>query len=142
MARCNDCNKGCSKCDCEDLFPISTDDVEYTGSFLPNLNIVTGTNLTVALGIIDNLIGSLAIPNISEVVGGTATATADGVQRVFTIPHPLGVVPSGVVVNATDEDNSSNFIISFTDTQISIEYSVAPSQGDEISWSWIAVVNG
>jgi hypothetical protein len=77
----------------------------------------------------------------TNIKGGTATASGDAVNKVFTIPHGLGgVVPSGITV----EDGSVNAIgarvITANTTNIIITYEVPPPSGtNNLSWVWTAI---
>lgn len=131
----------CKKCSTVAPTLKPTDEVYYSGEYLPRLGINTGDLLT---GILVKIDAALAVvPGSSNdlVHAGVSTQTADGVQKAFSWNHNLGDQPSGVTVVATSNTNNQSFTTSWTLSQITVTYSIAPSQGDTISWSYIAVKN-
>lgn len=131
----------CKKCSTVAPTMKPTDEVYYSGEYLPRLDVNTGDPLTGILVKIDQALS--VIPDITyELVrGGSVTMVGDGVQKVFQFNHNLGDLPSGISVVATSSNNVQVFKSNWNLTQIIVTYSVAPSNGDTISWTYIAVKN-
>lgn len=114
---------------------VTSDNIIYSGSFLPTLNIMPNDNLTDILGTIDTYLSTF-IGGDYIIKGGINTQTADGLTLVFNIPHTLGQVPTTYSVEPTNQQTANNFSITTTLTNLVITYPVAPSQGTNLSWAW------
>ena len=123
----------CQKCETEGQ--IDSNDVFYTGSYLPDLDIQTNTNFTQVLQKINDLFGGNLGLNIQS---GNFVQSSDGLTLIYQIPHNLGGIPTGISVQSLNQ-NSPNFTVSYNFNYITITYTVAPSLGDQISLSWIAI---
>lgn len=110
---------------------IDSNDVYYSGEYLPNLNINTQATLTTILQTLDVLTGINYL-----IKGGINTQTADGLTTVFNIPHTLGSTPNTYSVEAASQNSASNFSVTTNSTNLIITYPVAPSQDASLSWSW------
>lgn len=110
---------------------IDSNDVYYSGEYLPNLDINTQATLTTILQTLDTLAGINYL-----IKGGINTQTADGLTTVFNIPHTLGSTPNTYSVEAASQNSASNFSVTTNSTNLIITYPVAPSQDALLSWSW------
>lgn len=76
----------------------------------------------------------------SNIKGGTATASGDGITKVFTILHGMDSVPTNVTVEDASIDSIGSRVISKDGTNITITYEVAPPMGtDNLVWIWTAI---
>lgn len=71
--------------------------------------------------------------------GGTATATGTGSATTFTIAHGLFAAPSNVSVTPNNLASKYDWITKDS-TNITINYSVAPSNATALSWFWMTDV--
>lgn len=128
-----------NKCNgCPDPGLIPTDNVYYSGNYLPNLGIQPNTILTQALVIIDNYLGSFTAPT-GLIKSGVNTQTANGNDLSYSFPHTLGAMPDSLSLDPIT--NQSDYSVTHDATNITVTYSIAPSQGDVISWYWIVTKN-
>lgn len=68
---------------------------------------------------------------------GTSRRDGDGAKTQFTIPHDLGIEPTFVNVEPLTDDASVDHWVSTDDTQITIQYSSAPTDGNgNLAWFW------
>lgn len=121
-----------------------TDQVYYSGNYLAGLDINTGDILTGIIVKINNAISVIPSTTYDKIKAGNVTRTADGSAKSFTFLHNLDTIPllpDGVSVVATSTGNIQDYKVNFDDQYIMVIYSVAPSNGDVISWSYIAVKN-
>lgn len=124
---------------CEKIEPnqVNSNDVYYTGPYLPTLDIETNSNITLALQAIEAWAASFTGGSSDYIIkGGTNNQTADGLTLVFTIPHTLGQVPTSAFVAPKNQNTTSNFSYTTDLTNITITYPVAPSQNTSLSWFW------
>lgn len=114
---------------------IDSDKVFYTGENLPNINVIKNQTLTQVLQILNQN----SQPGTSlNIKAGTLSQVSDGITLVYNIPHTLGAIPSAVTVQALN-NNSQGFTLTYNITNIIINYTIAPSLGDNINLSWIAI---
>lgn len=111
---------------------INTDDVFYTGSYLPNLDINTNTNLTTIIELLNTVFGS----SNYTIKGGDNTQIADGLTTIFQIPHTLGSTPDTYSVEASNQNAAANFSVTSNSTNLILTYPVAPSEDATLSWNW------
>lgn len=76
-------------------------------------------------------------------VGSAVTASGDGTQTTFTLPHELGTTPASVDVTPTSADAMADFYVSAVRAaDLDITYTSAPSSGtDNLSWHVTAFGN-
>lgn len=115
---------------------VNTNDVVYTGAYLPTLQIQSNSNLTNILQTLDTFLANFSGGSNYTIRGGTSTQTANGLTLVFNIPHGLGAIPDTYSVDPINTQTASNFSVSVNITNIIITYSVAPSQNTILSWVW------
>lgn len=73
--------------------------------------------------------------------GGTASFDGDAAKTVFTIPHLLGDVPTGVSVEPSSTDAFGDFQVDKDATNITVTYASAPPSGTgNVVFEWMAVV--
>lgn len=117
---------------------ISSDDITYSGSFLSTLNILPNEDLTSIIVKINSYLASLVTPTNYTITGGVNDQTANGLSLVYNIPHNLGSIPSTYTVEAHNSNTNPDFFITTDSTNIKINFSIAPSQGSQISFVWSA----
>lgn len=60
---------------------------------------------------------------------GTYVASGNGVTRVFTFPHLLGVLPRYATVDAASKDARPPFTVSTSTTDVTVTFAEAPLSG-------------
>src|SRR6478672_10697062 len=79
---------------------------------------------------------------ISAAASGTFSANGNSTNKVFTIPHGLGAVPTSVSVEAKSVDALGSFVPTWDATNITITYQVAPATGsNNVVFVWIAIIS-
>lgn len=69
---------------------------------------------------------------------GTATGSGDGSATTFNVPHGLGDIPYADFIQCKSHSNA--FTYSSDDTNITVEFDVAPGSGtDNVEFSWRVV---
>lgn len=126
-------------CNCEpNTNKVISDNVTYSGAYLSTLDILPNEDLTSIIVKINNYLDTLITPSNYTIKGGINTQTANGLSLVYNIPHGLGSTPSTYTVEAHNQNTGSDFNITADSTNLQITYSIAPSQGSQISWVWSA----
>lgn len=124
-------------CGKKNIDKITTDDVIYSGSFLPTLNVMPNSDLTDILNKIEIFASSVSGGGSNYTIkGGISNQTANGLTLSFNIPHTLGQIPDTYSVQAANTQTANNFSVTISLTNLTITYSVAPSQGASLSWVW------
>lgn len=75
----------------------------------------------------------------SNSVGGTYTTTGNGLLKEFTFSHNLQQTPDSVIATPNNSNTPTVTEVTYNQTTITIKTSIAPSQGDSISYNWIAI---
>ncbi len=98
---------------------ITVNDVVYSGS-IPDLSILlintvfnfggNGITLPIEISDVTGLPSALdEKSNIADELKGSITFALDGIQKVFNIPHPFGIIPTSMQVTFEDAANL-NFV--------------------------------